>query len=128
MDQTDGHHTAPDSDDWQEALLLRISAELRDINELLDIFQHDLSDFLEQIRMSPERMKRLQGLDEATQILGDLSRVLRVLAEHGHAPREVCQAALCEQVIMSGLRLRLCGKNHSCGPTEENQRGEVRLF
>ncbi|MFV0336170.1 MAG: hypothetical protein ACK5JR_19110 [Tropicimonas sp.] len=128
MDDPDERHAAATDEGWQEALLHRIADELCSVEEILGGFQNGLSDVIERTMVSAETMKRFQGLDEAMQVLGDLSRAVRIVAEHRQSSQALCLACLDERIVMGGLRLRLCGEPPAASPAGESRQGEVSLF
>lgn len=128
MEQPGSHQVFNASDDWQAPFLLRIADELRGLEVSLAKLQDGLSEVLDRTTVSPETMKRIQTLDETTQILRDLARAVQVIGEHHGTERESSEAEVCDYIILRELRLRLCGKAATSMAAKEMLDGEVNLF
>ena len=128
MEQSGNQNIFDATDDWQAPFLLRIADELRGLEVSLGKLQEVLSDILDQTNVSPETMKRIQTLDEATQILRDLARTVQVIGEDRGAARTSSEAEVCDYIVLRELRLRLCGKAPASMAAKEILDGEVNLF
>ena len=127
------NHSAEDASaagalEWRATLLERVASELQNTGQKLVNFQHDLSSILEQAQVSAELVQRIQVLDETTQILDDLSRAVRVAADHHPAGEGVGRRDLEELVVLGDLRHRLIGVVCPPQADEQKRNGDVSFF
>lgn len=113
---------------WRDEILERIAVELHETAKRLNHFQHELSIILARAHVSARSMQQLQALDETTQILEDLSRVVQVVARHGDASPNDGMSSILNAVNLGGLRSRLHGETAPFHPETSKLKGDVSLF
>lgn len=108
-------------------VLRRVSTELEQLSNDLHRFQHDLSELLAQTEVSPDLMRRIQSLDDATQRLHALSQVALAMTRYADGIQDLSQSEMEALVPLGALRDRLMGETSTC-ETSDPDHGHVSLF